>query len=716
MAQDVQQSEHRNEPHFLSWLLTNRVTLGLAGLIAFLTAFYVEEDIRGKMAWQRCRRQMQATGQMLDWNALVPPRIPDAENIFSAPKIKDWFVKGGSADLTGRMSYSPLSKYLKQHTPATLAKVIMVPFGVTNELPDADIVLRYRVPILSLAPDASTAPSTDPASEVIPLIVMDAVPLADAIRNLAQHGGIKYSFAPEVAAEYVSGGKPQPFVTLRWEKVTARQALASLLANYGLRLVDNSKTGIALITKDDSSRGQPQVYVDAEVSERLAQLIRAAIDTNNLVYLNGSQGIKLLRNATATKTFCILLKADKIPSPSELKQFFPADALKAFTSVGDLLSVQPDGSNSVRVLLTPYQTTAADYLAWSDQFQPDFDLIREALKRPSARIDGDYSQPFSVPILNFVAVRMNAQTLAQRAQCYLLLGEPDNAVRELRLLHDLNRLLHTTPTTLVAAMIEVAVSGLYVEVVADGFRLGSWREPHLAVLEEQLREVNLLPQVRSAFLAERAGICRLLESQSAAKIQSLTVASTPKSLWQRLQDPKTFLLTVAPHGWNQQNMVVVAKLNQKYLDAFDAERQVFSPPQLNALQRDLQTSFNHINPQNFLAAICVPNFSRACQTLARTQTRVNEAFLACALERYRLAHGSFPEGLALLAPAFVEKVPSDLIGGQSLHYRRKDAEHFQLYSVGWNEIDDGGATDRNENGSVVWDQGDWVWDPVESGR
>ena len=36
--------------------------------------------------------------------------------------------------------------------------------------------------------------------------------------------------------------------------------------------------------------------------------------------------------------------------------------------------------------------SAKDYLAWSDQFEPDFDLIREALKRPYARMDGDYSQ------------------------------------------------------------------------------------------------------------------------------------------------------------------------------------------------------------------------------------------------------------------------------------------------------------------------------------
>ena len=47
-------------------------------------------------------------------------------------------------------------------------------------------------------------------------------------------------------------------------------------------------------------------------------------------------------------------------------------------------------------------STAADYLKWSDQFRPQFDQIREALKRPYARMDGDYSIPYEIPIPNFV--------------------------------------------------------------------------------------------------------------------------------------------------------------------------------------------------------------------------------------------------------------------------------------------------------------------------
>lgn len=43
-----------------------------------------------------------------------------------------------------------------------------------------------------------------------------------------------------------------------------------------------------------------------------------------------------------------------------------------------------------------------------------------------------------------------------------------------------------------------------------------------------------------------------------------------------------------------------------------------------------------------------------------------------------------------LAPQFIIKLPHDVINGQPLKYRRTDDGSFILYSMGWNEKDDGG--------------------------
>ena len=103
--------------------------------------------------------------------------------------------------------------------------------------------------------------------------------------------------------------------------------------------------------------------------------------------------------------------------------------------------------------------------------------------------------------------------------------------------------------------------------------------------------------------------------------------------------------------------------------------------------------------------------------IAAGQTSVDLARTAIALERYRLAHGEYPEALDGLAPQFITQVPHDVIGGQPLKYRRTADGQFVLYSVGWNETDDGGRVvdqksrePRDESSSKVdISQGDWVW-------
>jgi hypothetical protein len=106
----------------------------------------------------------------------------------------------------------------------------------------------------------------------------------------------------------------------------------------------------------------------------------------------------------------------------------------------------------------------------------------------------------------------------------------------------------------------------------------------------------------------------------------------------------------------------------------------------------------------------LPSLGGFAQKTAYSQNAVNMARVAIALERYRLAHGEFPDSLDALAPQFMEKIPHDIINGEPLHYRRTDDGQFVLYSVGWNETDDGGEVGLTTNGSGVDNRkGDWIW-------
>src|SRR6266404_6295803 len=101
---------------------------------------------------------------------------------------------------------------------------------------------------------AVTAPAAAQPGTVLPLIVMDEVSLREAIRNLARGAGLNYMLDPKIGyGQMGTDGKPipEPTVSIRWENVTAEQALLSLLNNYDLQLVEDPKSRIARVTKKD---------------------------------------------------------------------------------------------------------------------------------------------------------------------------------------------------------------------------------------------------------------------------------------------------------------------------------------------------------------------------------------------------------------------------------------------------------------------------------
>ncbi len=109
----------------------------------------------------------------------------------------------------------------------------------------------------SATPAAEVVRPTAPApagAPVIPLIVMDDVPLTDAIKNLARQASLNYMLDPKITfGQPGPDGKPapQPSVSIRWENITAGQALVALLNNYSLQLIEDPKTKIARVTTQD---------------------------------------------------------------------------------------------------------------------------------------------------------------------------------------------------------------------------------------------------------------------------------------------------------------------------------------------------------------------------------------------------------------------------------------------------------------------------------
>jgi type II secretory pathway component GspD/PulD (secretin) len=115
---------------------------------------------------------------------------------------------------------------------------------------DASGVVATNAPVASSGDVTATNP---PASTYHEIKLRD-VALTTAIDALAREAGINYLLDPKIAY-----GQPdanghvnvEPTLSIRWENITAEQALLAVLDNYGLQLVADPKTKIDRVTTKD---------------------------------------------------------------------------------------------------------------------------------------------------------------------------------------------------------------------------------------------------------------------------------------------------------------------------------------------------------------------------------------------------------------------------------------------------------------------------------
>jgi ribosomal protein L17 len=92
-----------------------------------------------------------------------------------------------------------------------------------------------------------------------------------------------------------------------------------------------------------------------------------------------------------------------------------------------------------------------------------------------------------------------------------------------------------------------------------------------------------------------------------------------------------------------------------------------------------------------LMGLLLPSFQRVQGAYDRVEQVGRNLQVAFALAAYRADTGKYPAKLDDLVPNYLAKVPGDLFSGKQLIYRAEKAGYV-LYSVGQNEMDDGGRS------------------------
>ena len=369
---------------------------------------------------------------------------------------------------------------------------------------------------------------------------------------------------------------------------------------------------------------------------------------------------------------------------------------------------------AAHIPITPQpQSPAADVLLALSKYDPVIHQLRKDSARPFSRFPISYNDENKAAILlpHLAAIKRCAQVVELRAIAELQNGQTEKALADIKLLMRLTESIRTEPF-LISQLVRIATWQLALQPIYEGLAEHQWTDAQLVKLNAELAKLDFLAAYQQSIRGETGFQSGLFDYMRHHRREIF-------NLFANIYDDNhqsrkgSWLAEWIPSGWFYQNQLRCARIMIKYyLPAANLKDGTVSPAVIRNAKKSYELETKSTTPYNVIERMLIPAMGNAARKFAQAQASVDLARVAIALERYRLAQGAYPESLDVLAPNFIAKLPHDVIGGQPLHYRRTKDGLFVLYSVGWNETDDGGVVAYQKNSKtprVDPNEGDWVW-------
>lgn len=339
------------------------------------------------------------------------------------------------------------------------------------------------------------------------------------------------------------------------------------------------------------------------------------------------------------------------------------------------------------------------------QFEALYPIIPElhvaAAVRPYCRFNQDYAkQPPMLRSLNLLSTQIKlSQRLCLHAVIALEDNQPEVALDDIKINYRLAAGVGRDPT-LVAGLLDIGITAITRSAINEGLARHAWSDAQLADLENELARIDFLSQYQFTLRGETI-------TETVPDYDYLKVLATRKR-------EAASMYGLYPGGWLDQDKSKMIDFLFSELKSIDPKsRRVFPDVnrQVESVVERAQALPWRLAPWNLFFVISAPTFTNMSMRFADGQVWIDETRIACALERYHLAQGVYPGSLDALVPACIDELPHDIMNGQPYHYQLRPDGTFLLYSVGWNQIDDGGkVVYKNDNPNQIdYTQGDWGW-------
>jgi hypothetical protein len=316
---------------------------------------------------------------------------------------------------------------------------------------------------------------------------------------------------------------------------------------------------------------------------------------------------------------------------------------------------------------------------------PLLEEVAQAVRRPAVSWPLDYSKGFETPMTHLSPMVNASKVLVGRAQAELAAGRPENAFQDVQTLLALARAAGSSPF-LITVLVERSILDRASQVISDGLERHAWTDVQLAALSSELSRIDLLARLSNGLRGERASLLQL----DASRTDLLTLQGLPDTRTLRLQNAALRATwAIWPAGWFNEDKAGYIGTIQRYIDAVKQPRELPSTLAEIEAARAGSSVWNKI--RNPLSQVAMPALTGSAKQIAATQTILRSLATACAVERYRMAHGRQPATLGDLVPALLPSVPTDPLTGQSLCYKPSESSSYLIYGTGWDQTDNAGS-------------------------
>ena len=349
---------------------------------------------------------------------------------------------------------------------------------------------------------------------------------------------------------------------------------------------------------------------------------------------------------------------------------------------------------------TPVDTVVAAL----ESYAADMATLANDVRRPHSRFDIRYEDAFTALLPHLQVTKQAAVLFSLRASSRLAKGDTEGALHDTVTSIRLAESFATEPL-LISQLVRVAILQVGLQPYWEGAVDHKWSAAQLAKLREALQPINLMEGMARCFRGERNMINHWMDrmrgggGNATRELEMVTDGSMPVGVGM-------------PDGWLCQNQFHINRIvTENILSGIDLENRRLAANGFKSLDEEVRTLREGFTPYHVFAMMLLPAYDKMGIRMSASQATIDQALIVTALESHRLAKGSYPASLAALSPEWLATVPGDWFSDAELVYRRDNDGTFMLYSIGYNETDDGGryVFGESKRKAIQWEDGDWPW-------